>query len=337
MSKLKKIIIFAIIVLIAAGQVWGQQRRTITIRLASIAPEATPWGDALNRMAAEWSRVTNGEVELVVFHGGVAGDEAEALRKLRLNQIQAAVFTAQGLKTVMPETMVISYPLLIRNDAELDEVLSKIRPELDARIANNGFVTLAWSRGGWVQIFSKNQVFTPNEVRSQRMGTNPDDQEFIQAFRAMGYRMVPVSMNDLLVSLNSGMIDATYMSPVMMAAGQLFASANNMLDMNLAPFMGGILMNQTAWRRIPERYRPQLMAISKRIESEIDASISRLEAEAISAMTRHGLRVNRPSPAQLQEWQAEIDRYENALAGPIFDRALYLKIKGILEEYRKGR
>jgi TRAP-type C4-dicarboxylate transport system substrate-binding protein len=333
-SKRAKIV-FLILMVLAAGQLFAQ--RKITIKLASIAPENTPWGEALNYMAAQWSRVTNGEVELVVYHGGIAGDEAEALRRLRVNQIQAAVFTNQGIKSVMPEIITVSYPLLIRNDAELEEVLSKIRPELDARMARNGFVTLAWTRAGWVQLYSKNQVFTPNDVRRQKMATSPDDLEFMQAFRVMGYQLVPVHMNDILVSMNSGMTNATYLSPVMMAASQLFAVANNMIDLNIAPFMGGILMNQTAWRRIPERHQNAILAVCKRVETEMETSISRLESEALAGMVRCGLRSNRRSPAQVQEWYDEIARHENNLAGPIFDRELYLRIKGILEEYRRGR
>jgi TRAP-type C4-dicarboxylate transport system substrate-binding protein len=334
MSVLKKTGIILLFLLLAAGQVGAQQK--ITFKLASLAPENTPWGVALNRMAAEWSTITNGEVDVVIYHGGVAGDEAEVLRKLRLNQIQAAVLTSQGLKSVMPEALTLSYPMLIRNNAELGVVLARIRPELDAGIARNGFVTMAWTNVGWLQIFSRAPVFTPADMRRQRLGTNADDQQMLQAFSAMGFPMVTVDLNNVLVSLNAGQLDAVYWSPIFAASAQIFGVAGNMIDLNLAPFMGGILMNQTAWRRIPERYRSRLMESSKRIEREVDNSIARLEADAINTMVRHGLTINRPSPAQLQEWYDDMARHENRLT-EIFDRTLYLRIKGILEEYRRGR
>jgi TRAP-type C4-dicarboxylate transport system substrate-binding protein len=232
--------------------------------------------------------------------------------------------------------MTLSYPLLIRNNAELDTVLARIRPELDAGIARNGFVTLAWAKVGWVQIFSRAPVFTPADMRQQRLGTGADDQEMLQAFRAMDFPMVPVDISTVLVSLSAGQVDAIYWSPIAVAAGQVFGVARNMIDLNLAPFMGGILMNQTAWRRIPERYRSQLLESGKRIEREIDSSIARLESDAINTMVRHGLTINRPSDAQMQEWYNEMARNENRLVD-IFDRNLYFRIKGILEEYRRGR
>jgi TRAP-type C4-dicarboxylate transport system substrate-binding protein len=312
-------------------------QRKISIKLASMVPENTPWGAAINRMAVEWSRATNGEVELIVYHNGVAGPEAEVLRKLNLNQIQAAVFTSIGLNSVTPEVMTVSYPLLIRNDEELEAVLRVLRPELDARIEKSGFTTLAWARAGWVKIFSKTPVFTPADLRRQKLGTNPEELEMLQAFKTMGFQMVPVNMNDVLVSLNSGMLDAVYQSPISIAGYQIFGIAKHMSTVNLAPFMGGIIMNRTAWRRIPDRYKDSLMRICKRIEGEIDGSIAKLETEAINTMTKYGLEINTPNPAQMEEWYQDMARHESELVGPIFNREIYQKIKDILTEYRKGR
>jgi TRAP-type C4-dicarboxylate transport system substrate-binding protein len=332
--SLRKVILLFFMILAAAVPLFAQ--RKITIKLASLVPENTPWGSALNRMAVEWDRATNGEVELIVYHNGVAGAEGDVLRKLNLNQIQAAIFTSIGLNSVMPEVMAISYPLLIRNDGELNEVLRRIRPELDAKIEQNGFVTLAWARAGWVKIFSRAPVFTPNDLRKLKVGTNPDELELMQAFKVMGFQMVPVSMNDVLVSLNGGMIDALYQSPIAVAGAQIFGIAKNMSTINLAPFMGGIIMNRTAWRRIPDRYKERLQQICKRIEGEIDGSIAALERDAVSSMARYGLIINQPDPRQEQEWYDDMAGHEAELVGPIFNRELYQKINAILSEYRRS-
>jgi TRAP-type C4-dicarboxylate transport system substrate-binding protein len=312
------------------------QRKT-TIKLASLVPENTPWGAAINRMAVEWGRATNGEVELIVYHNGVAGGEADVLRKLNLNQIQAAIFTSIGLNAVTPEIMTLSYPFLIHDNQELDAVLQQLRPELDTRIERNGFVTLAWARAGWVKIFSRAPVFTPADLRRQKLGTSPEELEMLQAFRAMGFQMVPVDLPDVLVSLNGGMIDSIYMSPIAVASSQLFGIARNMSSLNLAPFMGAILMNRNAWRRIPDQYKDRLMAICKQIESEIDNSIARLEADAVNTMSGYGLVINTPTAAQQEEWYGEIARHESELAGPIFNREIYQRITNILAAYRRGR
>jgi TRAP-type C4-dicarboxylate transport system substrate-binding protein len=335
-QKIKSLII--VLLFFIVSPIFAQGK--VTIRLASLVPENTAWGAGINRIAAEWSKITNGEVEVIVFHNGTAGGEGEVLRKLKINQIQAAVFTSMGVSAITPEVMAISYPFLIRNDAELTAVMGKIKPQLDAKIQQNGYVTLAWACAGWVKIFSRTPILTPEELRKIKFAASPDDQQMLQAFRLMGYQLVPVSLPDNLVSLRSGMIDATYISPVYAAGNQIFGVAGNMTNINIAPFMGGIFLNNTAWRRIPDKYKPQLLEVCKKLEIEIESSISGLEAEAVTTMTKYGLKVNNLTVQQQQAWYDDAAKYENNLTGgsnPVFNKEYYLLIKDILAEYRKGR
>ncbi|MDR1352765.1 MAG: TRAP transporter substrate-binding protein DctP [Treponema sp.] len=320
------------------GRAYGQ-RRKITVKLASLVPERTPWGAALNRMSREWSEATGGEVELIVYHNGIAGSEADVLRKLRGNQIQAAILSSFGLNAITPghEIMTLSCPFLIRNDTELDLVLNSLKPDLEEKINREGFFTLAWSKAGWVKFFSKAPVFVPLDLKRQKLGINDQEPALMDAFKAMGYKLVPVAMNQVLVYLNGGMIDAVYQSPVNVGGLQIFGVAKNMASINIAPFMGGIVMNQAAWRSIPERHKPALLRIAKRLEAELDKSIQQLEAEAIAAMRGYGLIINELSPAQERLWYDDADRIIPALLGTAFNREIYGKINALLKAHRSRR
>ncbi|MDR1950459.1 MAG: TRAP transporter substrate-binding protein DctP [Spirochaetaceae bacterium] len=312
-------------------------QRRLTVKLASLVPEHSPWGEKLMQIAAEWSRITNGEVELVVSHNGVAGSEATVLQKLNANQIQAAVFTSFGLNQISPEIMTLSCPFLIRSDEELDLVLEGLKPELEEKINQKNYVMLAWSKAGWVNVFSKAPVFVPADLKRQKLGTNPQDQKLTQAFTAMGFRMVAVDLNDVQVKLASGMIEAVYQSPASVAGYQIFGSAKNMASIKIAPFMGGIVINNTAWRRIPERYKPELLRVTRRIAAELDTSILDLEERAVSAMVNNGLIVNRLNRDQEQLWYTDMERALPNLLGATFDRDMYQKIEAIVRNYRNGR
>jgi len=337
--KQKCYLLFVICFLFAAASPLFAQR-TMNIRLASLVPENTPWGQSLNRMAADWSRITNGQINVTIFHSGTQGDEAQVLAKLRSNEIQAAVFTSMGLSAIAPEIMAFSYPFLIRNDAELDVVLRRLKPDLNERMQRNNFVTLAWANAGWVRIFSRTPISTPDELKRLRLGSSPDDQQMLQTFRTLGYNVVPVYLTEVLTSLRSNRIDAVYISPVFAAATQLFGVARNMSSINIAPFMGGIVMNDVTWRRIPDNFKSALMESARRVEREIETSIARLEAEAVTTMVRHGLIVNELTPAQAQLWYDDTARFENRLVGgnnPLFHREYYNRINNILTEFRRGR
>jgi TRAP-type C4-dicarboxylate transport system substrate-binding protein len=322
------------IALLAALPV-SAQRRT-TIKLSSLVPEQTPWGDLLNRMAAEWYRATNGEVEMVISHG-MKFSESDLLRQLNMNQIQAAMLSTFGLKLIMPEIMTLSCPFLIRDNEELDLVLNEVKPDIESRISRRGYYTLAWSRVGWVRFFSKSPVFVPADLKRQKLGTSDSEPELMDAFKAMGYRMVPVAMNQILVSLSGGQIDAVYQSPVNAGGLQIFGSAKNMASIQVAPFMGAIIMKQQAWRSIPERHRETLMRITRRMEAELDASVQAFEAELIENFVEYGLVINQVSPEQERLWYADIDRAMPSLVKTVFDEGMYNRISALLRARRSGR
>jgi TRAP-type C4-dicarboxylate transport system substrate-binding protein len=313
---------------------YGQRQRKITINLASSLPRNSPWGRTLDRIAAEWSRTTNGEVNLHVLHQ-YPGSEGDYLMKLRQDKIQAAIFTSIALNSVAPEVMALSIPFLIRNNEELDVVLQEVRPILNSRIEEEGYINLVLVKAGWVKIFSRHPIYTPQDLKRLKVGTSPDEQELMDAFRTMGFQMVRVSLTDVAQRLNSGMIDAIYQSPISVSALQLYRVAKHMSTVNLAPFMGGVLMNKHAWARIPSQYQAPLREIVRRAGTEIENSFQQGEEEAIANMRQNGVTINQASPSQEQEWYQEINRYLPDLVNRnVFHRGMYERVQAILQNYR---
>ena len=333
--KKKTAVIIVIAFLFTLLPVYGQRRpQKVIIKLASMVPENTDWGQKVNKLAAEWSRVTNGEVELRVYANGTQGSEEEVLRKLNMNTIQAGIFTSFGLNKIAPEILTLSCPFLIRNNAELDEVLKNLRGDFEAKINAKNYFALTLVKGGWVKVFSRNPVFVPSDLRRQKVGSVPTEPEMAQVFRQMGYQVVLVESNRTLIALNSGAIDAIYMSPIFAAGAQYFGVAKNMGTINIAPFMGGVVMNKQAWESIPAQYRNELIRVTKRIGIELEESLLRLEADTIRQMKNNGLRENQINPQQQQEWYDDVVKAIPGLLGNTFDRATYNKIDGILKTYR---
>ncbi|MCL1812882.1 MAG: TRAP transporter substrate-binding protein DctP [Treponema sp.] len=333
--KNKALFLVVIAFLLVILPVYGQRRpQKIVIKLASMVPENTDWGRTVNKLAAEWERVTNGEVELRVYANGTQGSEDEVLRKLNMNTIQAAIFTSFGLNKIAPEILTLSVPFLIRSEAELDEVLRNVKPEFEAKINAKNYYALALVKAGWVRFFSKSPVVLPGDLKRQKVGSMPSEPELAQAFRAMGYQVVLVEQNRVLIALNGGTIDAVYQSPIFAAGAQYFGVAKNMSSINIAPFLGGIVLNKQAWESIPSQYRSELIRITKRVGAELESSLLRLEADTIRQMKNNGLKENQISQTQLQEWYDDAAKATPGLLGSTFDRTTYNRIEGILRAYR---
>ena len=83
----------------------GRAQEVIEVRLASPLPRNSDWGRVLDRIAAEWARVTDNQVRLRVIHDGLEGGEGKMLSSLNADNIQAALFTSSGLTEICPAVM----------------------------------------------------------------------------------------------------------------------------------------------------------------------------------------------------------------------------------------
>ena len=341
MRKSLSIIAFVMVFFFfALGAVFAQRGSSgedvVNIRIASPLPQNSEWGRALNRLAADWARITNNQVRVNVSHDGREGTEADMIRKLNSNSIQAAVLASTGIAEICPAVMNISVPFMIRNERELDAVLQDILPTLETRVRNE-FVVLAWSKGGWVYLFSKETVLTPTDLRRQRLATSPELKDMNTVFRTMGFNLVEADMTQLGQRLASNAINSVYVIPAAVAPMQLHTTLNHMLDLPIAPIMGAIVINRVTWNKISSAHQQEMIRITRRISAEFDTSMTRTQNAAIAAMGRDGLSVNKPTAAQEQLWRSDIQAIMPSLVGSIFDRDLNNRINRILERVRSGQ
>jgi TRAP-type C4-dicarboxylate transport system substrate-binding protein len=110
-----------------------------------------------------------------------------------------------------------------------------------------------------------------------------------------------------------------------------------MLSVNIAPILGGIIINQVTWKKIGElnpKYQTEILRVTRRVAAELDASMQKTINDAINTMRRGGLKVNQPTPAQEQIWFDDVERVIPVLLGTTFDRDIYQKINAVLTRYR---
>jgi len=134
MLTLKKVLYLLCVSLIVSAPVSAQ-----VIKLGSLAPEGSPWDKALRRIAADWNTVSNGRLKVRVFAGGIAGDEPNMVRKIRINQLQAAAITGVGLGSIVEDIYAVQLPLLIRTTEEMEYVMAEMEPTLNRMLQEKGF------------------------------------------------------------------------------------------------------------------------------------------------------------------------------------------------------
>jgi TRAP-type C4-dicarboxylate transport system substrate-binding protein len=155
----------------------------------------------------------------------------------------------------------------------------------------------------------------------------------------MGFQIVEMDWSEAGNKLNAGVISAAYQNPAAVAAFGLHTKLKNMMSTNVAPVMGGIVINQVTWKKIGELnpgYQQALLNVTRSIATEFDASLQRTVNEDIQKMVKTGLTVNRPTAAQEQLWYNDIEKTVPSLLGTTYDRNLYQRITTIVTRIRGG-
>src|SRR5262245_15600870 len=93
----------------SASRTWAAPT---TIKVATLVPEGTVWHKTIADMGDTWSRDTQARVAMRLYAGGVAGDEPDMVRKMRIGQLNGAVLTVLGLSDLDDAFLVFTVPML---------------------------------------------------------------------------------------------------------------------------------------------------------------------------------------------------------------------------------
>ena len=303
--------------------------------MATLAPVGSPWHNLLLEMGQKWRDATNGEVILRIYPGGVAGDERDMIRKIRIGQLHAAAVTIEGLTEISRDMSVFYIPMLVDSFEELDAIRNPLMPELEQGLADGEFRLLAWADVGWAYWFTRKPMYRPAELRRMRHFSWAGDYASEKLWRKGGFQPVPLASVDVLISLQTGVIDAFSTTPLVALSFQWFTSTPNMLDLKWGPIIGGLIISERIWNKLPIEYHSILERISKEMETAARALVPEIN-EALNVMVENGLTIHQPSAEDRKTWEELTVSFYPLIRGSlvpkgIFDKAIMLK-KDLVEK-----
>ena len=304
------------------------------IKLGTVAPAGSLWDIKLREIASEWKRISNGEVQLKLYLGGTVGDEDNMIRAMKVGGLNACAITAQGLKEIASDTFAMCLPYIVKDDDEFEYVFDKVKGDFEQILEKQGFVTLGWAMTGWVNFFSRDPVVGPEDLKKEKIAIDTDSR-ISKIWTELGFHAIPLSFNDLVASLYSGMIDALYVTPLAASAMGVAKTAPNMCAYKIAPVYCAFIVEKKAWNRVPAKYREPLRQRTAEIAGEFYGIMQADEAKALEVMKKNGLKVNEVSDSVAQEWLKLSTDGSDAFSRELISRELYDKIIAIVNEYRK--
>ena len=133
------------------------QGGTTEIRIATLAPEGSPWMNVFNAWNQSLQEANVG-LSLRFYPGGSQGDERDFIRKMRESQLDGAAVTTTGLGQVNRSALVLSVPGIITEYAQMDRVRRRLNRRLVRGFNRSGIHLLGWGDVGRSRIFSTRRI-----------------------------------------------------------------------------------------------------------------------------------------------------------------------------------
>jgi len=324
---------FLLAAIVAAGLSLDAQAGT-RIRLGAVVPKGSLWDESLQYLRQEWKRISGGAVQVTVYSGGVLGDETEMVRQIRQGRIQAAGLSSVGLSRIDNGVSCLQVPMMFRSYEELDYVRDRVAPTLEQRIEARGFKILNWADGGWVHTFSKTPVRTPEDLRRLKLFTSAGDPETERLFKQFGFRAVPLSLTDMVTSLQTGMIDAFSTVPLFAQLQDSYKLAPHMSDLLWMPLVGGTVISQATWAEIPTGQRPAMLAAARLAGDRLRGDIRPMGDTAVREMEKRGLTVVKLDVATRALWQTTAEQTYPQLRGSYCPADVFDEVLRLRDEFR---
>ena len=307
------------------------------LKIATLAPEGTAWMREMRAAADTITARTEGRVEFKFYPGGVMGNDATVLRKIRVGQLQGGAFTGSELASIYPDTMIYGLPFLFRTQAEVDAVRARMDPLIAAGLAERGMVAAGITGGGFAYLLSTQPIRGREDLAKAKAWVPQGDVISEVAYSVAGVNPVPLSIADVYTGLQTGLVDTVANTPSGTLAFQWHTRIRHLVDMPIAYVIGVLAFDKRAFERIDAADREIALAEFRTAVGRLDEQTRRDNEAAREALRAEGIEFFAPNAEELAYWQSVGERSAQALRSrDSFSQANYEAMMDALAQARAG-
>jgi TRAP-type transport system periplasmic protein len=306
-----------------------------TIKFATIAPEGSTWMNVMKEYDAAVRKESGGRLGFKIYAGGVQGDEKSVLRKIRVGQLHSGGFTGVGMGEIAPVVRILDSPFLVRSSDEMDMLYKEFSNDFEQAFEQGGYVLLGWAEVGFVHVFTSSPIQKREDLKGIKMWTWEGDPIAETAFRTLGINPIPLSVVDVMTSLQTGLINAFYTTPYVAITLQWYTRVKYMVDVPLADASGSVLISKKFYDQLPNDLQEILLRNGRLYISKLTLMSRKDNLDALSELKKRGITVLPANAKDVQDYIEVGIRSRRALIGKLYSEDFLNKVEKAVTDYRK--
>jgi TRAP-type C4-dicarboxylate transport system substrate-binding protein len=271
-------------------------------KIATISPDGLSWMKKLRASTREVEQKTEGRVKFKIYPGGVQGDDQTVLRKMRIGQLHGGALAAGSLTKFYPDLQIYNLPLEFRDYDEVDYVRENMDDRIIQGLADEGLVSFGLAETGFAYILSNRPVRSVADLKQLKAWVPDNDPIAVRLVRSFGVAPIPLNLADVLAALQTGLINAVAVPPMVAIALQWHTQVKYVTDMPMMYIYSMLAMDRKAYERMDAADQKIVSEILGKTFAEIDQDSRRDNVTAYQALLNQGMVEVSPTDENRREW-----------------------------------
>ena len=321
-----------ILIVLFASSLFAQE---YTIKFATLATEGSTWMNVMKEFDQAIRKESNGRLGFKIYAGGVQGDEKDVLRKIRLGQLHGAGITGIGIGEIAKKVRILDAPFLFKSYEEVDSVSKQFHDTFARSFEEGGFVLLGMAEVGFVYALTNTPVTSPADLKGVKMWIWEGDPIAESMFDVLGVHPIPLSITDVMTSLQTGLIDGVYSPPLAAVVLQWFTRVKYMLDVPLADAQGAVVIVKSKFDQLPPDLQNILLNNGKIYFTKLTRLSREDNAKSVETLKKNGIQIISVQDKKLLSQYDDIgEKSRRSLIGKLYDEKLLTDVQNAVQAVR---
>jgi len=163
---------------------------------------------AMDHMAKEVKRLTDGDVRIRIYPDAQLGSQRESMELMQNGALDLVKTNAAELEAFAPAYSAFNLPYIFRDKAHYYKVQEgEVGQEILASSRASGFIGLTYYDAGARSFYTSKPINTPADLKGLKVRVQPSPSA-INMVNALGGNPTPLAYGELYTALQQGVVDA---------------------------------------------------------------------------------------------------------------------------------
>jgi len=298
MRKLLNVLRAAALVVALPGAAAAQ---SYEVNVGHVLSDKSSYQAGMTYFAETMAARTDGAFSVNIFPSAGLGGELRLVQGGMTGTVDAFIIGQPSLESTIPEYKILSLPFLFESEEQAVRLLRgsfgqkflDLLPEYD-------LVGL-----GWAGVFSRGlpanrPVATLEDLSGMKVRVMQSP-GYVETFNALGSQPTPIAFGELFMSLQTGVVDATDLSPDLVISGQFTDAISHYSKMSLHQLPSIFIMSKAKFDSFPADIQALVMDVGREATMVAIEEQRRQMAAGFEAMEAAGIEITEPDQAPFEE------------------------------------